>query len=110
MIPKGSRIIATYIYDNPNSKYVKKINVYATGDLHTGNGMNFFYRDGITDGYPFDPIEQKRMAHPDEGYECCLTFEELGDYYECFVDINGPDILKFALTETDLERCMRDGS
>jgi hypothetical protein len=109
MIPKGSRVIATYIYDNPHSKYVKSLKVYATGDLHSGNGMNFFYRDGITDGFPFDPINQKRTPHPYEGDNYCLSFEELGMYYECFVDVNGSDVLKFTLNQTDLQKCMRDG-
>jgi hypothetical protein len=110
MIPKGSRVVATYIYDNPHSKYVKGITVYATGDMHTGDyDMLFFYRDTETKDFPFDPIDKKPSPHPSEGENLCLSFEELGMYYECFVDINGPDVLKFALTETDLQRCMRDG-
>ncbi len=104
MIPAGSRVIATYVYDNPHSKYVKSLKVYATGDLHSGNGMNFFYRDGTTNEFPFDPLDQIRKPHPEEGFNYCLSFEELGMYYECFVEANGTNVLGRALTQEDLER------
>lgn len=108
-LPPNSRVVATYIYDNPHSQYTKGITVYGVGQKHTGNGMLFYYRDTKANDYVIDGITKIREPHPQEGSEYCLSFEELGMYYECFVDINGPDILKFALTETDLQRCMRDG-
>lgn len=85
-IPLGSRVVATYIYDNPNSQYTKGITVYAIGDAHIGNGMSFYYRDTETKDYIIDGITKMREPHPEDGNNYCLSFQELGMYYECFVE------------------------